>query len=229
MFIEVILPDDLLDRPPTVGEIHEYRDVAIMELPTIMGMVSRFKFKGKAVFTLEDTGLGLIFKTPEGRTSPYLPVRVDDSGNPITDESHCGWGMSLRGPALTLEDRLWIEEKIVALYLYVERMNAYPFTQRRLSPNKARRVRGNVSDTSIVYLNRPPKGTVGTKGKGNALKFGYPRRHHRRTLRHERYSKHPRYRVYKGVEVKQSWAGPKTYRTHTRIYKLIEPKHSVGA
>lgn len=229
MFVEVILPPDLLDQPPTVGQILEHRDVALMDLPTLTGSISRFKLGDKTVFAIEDVGVSIIFKLPNGHTAPYMPTRVREDGTPIVDSTLTGWGMSLRGTPIEAEEQLRIEELAVALYLYTERKNAYPFTQRRLSPNKARKVTGNVSDTSIVYLNQPPRGTVSGRGKGGTLKFGYPRRRHRRTLRHERYSKHPHYRVFKGVEVKQSWAGPKTYRTHTRIYKLIEPKYSIGA
>lgn len=78
---------------------------------------------------------------------------------------------------------------------------------------------------TIVYLGKPPVNVNDNKSRGSEAprQFGYARRPHRRTLSHERFKDHPKYGIYKGVRVAESWCGPKLYQDNNRIYRLWQP------
>jgi hypothetical protein len=111
---------------------------------------------------------------------------------------------------------------LVTFFKMVKDNGLVPFTASRVNA-KGKKVSTSLSNPdTVVYLGKAPS-KCGSTGNGGELKFGYPRTEHRRTLKHERFSDHPKFMIYKGVLVKQSWCGPKTYRTKIRIYKLWEP------
>lgn len=111
-----------------------------------------------------------------------------------------------------------------------------------VSPSAARRV--VVSNTKhgavrlkrapegprIVYLNELPKESSST-GNSNSVSVGVQKPHQRRgswrTLTHERFAKHPKYMIEKGLRVKPYWVGDRetTYQGH--IYRIMEKPASV--
>lgn len=112
----------------------------------------------------------------------------------------------------------------------VEKRQQFPFiVTSEKDPNKvknpSKRKKLKEQNNVVVYLGRPP-GTPPKKKPDDEVtprEFGYPRRQHRRTLRSERFKNHPKYGVYKGVLVKQSWCGPKEYIHKRKVYRLWEP------
>lgn len=123
-----------------------------------------------------------------------------------------------------------ITMSLVWFFEEVEKREQYPFLvtssrDPKTIKNPGKRKKLEEQTNVIVYLGRPPSAAP-KKGKNTdkvPREFGYPRKQHRRTLRAERFKNHPKYGVYKGVLVTQSWCGPKTYVHKRKVYRLWEP------
>lgn len=78
----------------------------------------------------------------------------------------------------------------------------------------------------IIYLSRLPDQPGDTEEKilkeQREPQCPHAVRGHWKTLRHERYRFHPKYRVENGIYVKPYWVGPKTATAHGNIYTILE-------
>lgn len=137
-----------------------------------------------------------------------------------------------------LENHVWMGDEIstfvggmmVLFYKSVDRLRLYPFisnprTQLDQIKSLSKRKKAERQSNIVTYLGRPPGSSPKANVDDESLprEFGYPRRQHRRTLRSERFKNHPKFGVYKGVLVSQSWCGPKEYIHKRKIYRLWEP------
>lgn len=81
--------------------------------------------------------------------------------------------------------------------------------------------RARLPTTHYIYLDAPPAGSAGcNSGTGKPLTTGHRRRAHWRTLRAERFKKHPSY--MKRIRIREAWIGPKTWSDSGAVYTVMD-------
>ena len=169
-------------------------------------------------FRVGDVDDEVAVKTTLGWYDIHLDKQPGAKGTPF--ENYLWMGTETSG---------FLSGMLVLFFREVEQRRLYPFvvaTERDPTKvkNPTKRKKLEAQNNIVVYLGRPP-GEVpkATDVSRVPREFGYPRRQHRRTLRAERFKNHPKYGVYKGVLVNQSWCGPTEYVHNRKIYRLWEP------
>ncbi|MAP21383.1 MAG: hypothetical protein CL582_10650 [Alteromonadaceae bacterium] len=140
------------------------------------------------------------------------------------------WSVIEPVPELPFHELDILAKHIIVFFETVEKQERYPFvidTSEAIKRTSSKTIKKSLlcKDRTIVYLGKPPIKIrrKSNKSEGSPKSFGYARRPHRRTLRHERFRNHPKYGIYKGVHVSESWCGPKEFITKSRIYRLWQP------
>ncbi len=84
-----------------------------------------------------------------------------------------------------------------------------------------------VNSPKVKFLNVLPVDRSVSSGICNVepepLKVGFQKVGFWKTLSHERFSKHPKYQVHKGVYVKPAWVGPRTSDYQGHVYRVMLP------
>lgn len=117
---------------------------------------------------------------------------------------------------------------IVATMKIIEEGDLFPIMVKPVSPvkginssNPKKRLSAITrSAPKILFLNKLPNKSVSGKGSG-ACKAPHQRRGYKYTLRNERYSRHPLYKVENGMYKRPAWVGPTVTNYAGSTYTLI--------
>jgi hypothetical protein len=212
--------------PKAAGEV-------LKELPILVGdkllvaVTFYYKDDKKMVFAKvtknDESTYSIVTQCKDNSISQTSIWRYQEDGTAHHDEENFNRNA-------TLEEGIELSIVLYGMKIFFDKVKenqTHPFyikaSKKELnSPIKRKREKARDDNNTIIYLGRPPTEHGKDDGESVPLEFGYPRRAHYKTLRHERYRHHPMYNVYHGVKVRQSWCGPKEYKVKNRIYKLFE-------
>lgn len=212
------------DNDQTVVISPEESEVAIQSLPMDVDEWLRIDF----VVPQESTTFMVYREDPLTYHFHMTHLKIGSTFRLNSGEYVSGWYHPPKPYVTDTEVISIMIRMLIWFFNEVEKRRLYPFiTNPTQDPNKvknpSKRKKLEEQTNVIVYLGRPPGKYNKTPTDKTPREFGFPRRQHRRTLRAERFKNHPKYGVYKGVLVTQSWCGPKEYVHRRKVYRLWEP------
>ena len=227
--LEMVL-EDIGDSIKTGAEVVEMFPERLQEYPICRGesiqvclKVLSHKAKWEWVVYRDEMDRFFISTNIDGKRTCVYYLGEDPSG--------CNWKMV---PGTKPLESNSVQTIVLATSLFFKKVldqQKYPFiidtegAQKKTS-NSYKKKKLAKQHNTVVYLGKPPvvcNSPKSKEGEPTKREFGYARRPHRRTLRHERYRNHPKYGIYKGVHVSESWCGPKEYVSKSKIYRLWQP------